>query len=585
MFPCESESRGYSDFSTVSSAGAVGNDRLARIRGESLRCLYMLVRSQSLQLVDHWEMIMFDTVGRPGLEAILELDDCVHARRFALYTIVSLLRVSSPHRPIEKQSKPCTKPRHAPRDKEHQLRAIHRSVVLLLKSADPGDESSVRHIIADYVSRMPWSLFSEKDLFVVDTFNVLIEKLAAPSSEPACDYLSALALLLPHCPVSQSMGEAVVSTLHGLCNRTADETICLWSNVALFHVSASRPLDPTSGDIIERGVDVTTRLLMSENDHKAYSTHFIACLANAGLLTGLSVNVMTCLEQLVRHLRPGEIYDSFMVGIGKASRKSKESAIKILSLEVTNDSFFPKLIQSRGDLLFSCFLFGVKGPDVDILREFMQARLCDPVTVGIALRAFMTGLSRLREAGDIASVCGEAHASLLSLEEWLLERFRTIGLAGDERLVADTVRTLGLLEPLLETTGYFRSVSLQILREAVTSRRTQVVLSAIFSLGEVRLDPDEGREVSQALTELIHACIQRLEGNVSWDYQSGPMIVGLLHVCADSLDLAVKLEHVDLVGSARESLRYIAKDPRMKKLFKYFPLAEKYASRILDDSS
>ena len=583
----ESDIQTCSDYSTVTSHGTVDFRRLARIRGESLRCLHMLSRARAGDLARHWDMFLGEASGRPGLDTIVRVDPSEHARRFALYAMVSLLRSPSLRALCNKVSRTIVKTLE-PSLVSGCLR-IHQSVIRMLRSGNTEDCSSVRHIISAYASSMPWAFLKASAHSFDDIVGPLVHKVSTSSPEDSLEYLGALSSSLPyvHCnpDVEMDLMQALVRISgFSITDPEMRASVSLNLNTVLVLISPTGTTSIDSSLIVEPALERARELIaMSDDGKKTLLNHLKASLVSVGFLEDLSAPVMRTLEFLAHALQtrePSELLDAFMVGIGRASRKSRDNAQKVLTLNLELFGQSAKFIQSQGDLLFSCFLYGIESDKVRVLSTFMTECLLNPDTSGLALRALMTGLARLRDSQETARRTVSCGLCLNSLKDWLMRSFSDSKIIADERIRADALRTIGLLEPLFDVGREFRASSRESLIESLKSGKTQLMISAISSLNEIDLSDVERQRVGSEIAGLLLDTIRWFQACAQWDYEGGPAVVGRLHVLADGSDLVIKLDQVDLIKDMNSGLVSIASDSRLKILFKYFPVAAKYASRV-----
>jgi hypothetical protein len=98
-----------------------------------------------------------------------------------------------------------------------------------------------------------------------------------------------------------------------------------------------------------------------------------------------------------------------------------------------------------------------------------------------------------------------------------------------ERFVADLMRSVGLIDKAGVGKWFNGKMVDRQLMNAIKSKRTQIVVGSLVSL-RIRIPP-----LGDIVSEVIDANLMDLELRNVWDYNSAPVVSGVLHVLVEAL--------------------------------------------------
>ena len=573
--------------------------RLIRIRGESLRCLYMVLRASPDDVCGQWLFLLRNSPSRTGLLTIAQEDAGMYPRRFALSSMVALLRADRIRKWVG-----TLPPAHVSHH-EHSLSLaedIRTSIDLMipvmssfLESSREGDRESATFLVAEFVGSVPWGSLSEKEHHVDRLYGAVTQCAHDAELDGVTQLLSAIAVLIP----LKALAITDVSELVNILNRVAEEVSALpWSDAsrrcslsASWAINKLLKYDVRSlhGRLIQFGLQAAHEILNSIGTCiKMHSVlpQLSASLSNSALLSNFNAEVGETLVDLAGNMKayPREVADSFMVGLGRATRQSEEAARLVLSFGVNAGRRSAKQIQCIGDTCFSGILFGIKEPSLISHAQCLVELLRDQSMEAAALRAIMTGLVRLNEGPAVAGGHFLTTEILCSLQSWLLEYWEKPVERRDDRVMADSLRVVGLMQPLLyllqiETLEFHTSSRMQ-LRDGLTSGKTQLVLGSLASLDQLEMASAEFNHFDSVLLQVFADSCTSIVHRERWDYSAAAPVGGALHVLVNASKFTERHVRSDVMHHVTATIVPLLDDRNILRLSKFNPAITDYIQEI-----
>ena len=551
-----------SDCSSV-VLSSVERTRLGKIRGESLRCMYLLIRVRADDLVGQWSSLVLDKNNtRLGLCSIALTDTDAYARRFALYCVVSLFRSETARKFISKRlfvsGGSGIGPSLLCEDIWAALPVIVSTVNAFLKFENSHDQSSISFVLSDFLKSVSWKTAGMENQ-LHECFQSLVNHHLQNNGSPIEEcvwtrFLWALSVLVPQIALSTCEIDQLKTCLFRTPN-ISEHVLAI--NCVIQQVPC---LGTHFSNLILDGLCLISKTSVPQSS-------FEAVLLNLSILP-----TTPPLEEFLVRLITGEQYpDSVLFGLGKLSRVSEQQTTQIFQLDMLpliRKRGGTKWIQGVGDLLFSGIIYEIVVPVVDVLLSTLVAETLNTGQLEAAsLRAIMTGLSRLNE-----------HTSAVILRDGLLNEFQEVLLKvwsnPNEKILADSLRTIGLLHPLLRKTNCrterFHCESKRHLTEGLKSGKTQRILSALYTISTSDCIEDWNESVTDMLKETCANVLNRKE----WDFASVAPLVGMLHVIHNGLSLG------SIDADLRKNLEILVNDNRFAKVIKYDPAIAKHIDTV-----
>lgn len=579
-----------SDASSRASS-SLNPTRFGKIRAESLRCLYYLARSRPDDLIGKWEWFIRSSPVHPGLCELALTDVDPYGRRFALYSVVSFFRSEAARKWISRINPLPARDRAAGRstsssissDIRNSLPIVFDMIKSFLMSENADDASSISFVIRDFLLVVPWtSLEQEKHTFLPVYYHLLVMKLKGEDLSVVCQLLKALAPLMSL--VSLSADDSQV--LHETLQCVSDQAVKNPDEADEVHLSVNSVLHAMKLDIptslhrvVHSGLHALPESLTRSKNGKSVIFHTQLCAVLVNLSTvPFEEETVQILQQVVGLCDTNSVHirDSVFLGLGKLARASTKTAGIVLRLagfvELVCGSQLVnvKQIQSAADVFFSAILHIPLSDQPDLLlllQETLFRWFRSPQHKPPVLRAIMTGLARLNESVDTIANTDACAALLRILQGELVAVWRD---DANEKVFADSLRTVGLMQPILfsnDANEFHKQCDIQLIR-ALESRKTQPCLAALVSIGKLRYSTVDTDEWVRVVVAVIHESVRSISLRTDWDFASVAPLVGALHV------LQVSSSFVLLKGSSREvaaPLMEILDDVRIRRLAKFNP--------------
>ena len=570
--------------------------RRGRIRGESLRCLYILLREHPDLLSGQLAWLLRDSKRRPGLASIVLFDTNAFARRFAMYIMIVPLRSDKVRRWVGQFSR-C--PRKGSLDESSLSRELFASLELtissmkaLLQGSREGDLSSACHVLSDFSTGIPWKSFNDKVEVIYPIVLSLIGHVKDAVNLRMCDKLiMTISNLVQHISLEKtdvtSLASAIVSKISYNSFERNAQALILSSNflVARFpHKDCSESLQA----IAMKGLSLVHALLEGSISLDR-TAHVERCIAST--LRNVSILGQSQCEQAVDSciyidglldLRE-ETRDALYFGIGKYARNSLQITIKSMECGIgLSSSPTSSSIECVGDLYFSSVLFEVDNLTPTLYLNKLFDWVEQEPTRERSLRAVMTGVSRLRESESL----DPRSKSVALLTEKITYSLLRMGSVPNcsINLQADLVRTVGLIQPLIIPDRVDPSFIVRIddnLISALTSNKTQITLAAFYTLTEMnRIQRTVDFAVPYVL-QAIDDAWKKLESHSIWDFASAAFIAGKLHVLYDGYRFLKGFDSSLLIGDRCDF--QILQSVRLKSVSKYNANIAKYVAWLSEN--
>ena len=404
--------------------------------------------------------------------------------------------------------------------------AIFEAFSNLICEAHPDDVLLIDEFIERFVKVFPWNSH------LLNKNQQLSQRLAdqlCASRHVSSSVMTALADLARHVSAETIDMQQVSFLSRNLGCIDSPNRCCLVSSFN-YLVSKVTVEAVDFGPLVEEGI-----LLFDPGSQPRSAASFI----NIALLDSVSREVE---ERLARYLNQGvlnrQALESILFGLGKASRRSignLHTASRILtpvSAKTLSDiCHAAPVIQCLGDIVFSAVLLTSDISDNQrSLFSILGSKLYRKQEASVALRAFMTGYSRIIEAETVCNV------ELLSEIDCVFRIFVENQIADatsdpqmSERFVADLMRSVGLIDKAGVGKWFNGEMVDRQLMNAIKSKRTQIVVGSLVSL-RIRIPP-----LGDIVSDVIDASLMDLELRNVWDYNSAPVVSGVLHVLVEAL--------------------------------------------------
>ena len=544
----DSESVVLSEVSSVSQSSSNQQTCVERIRGECLRCLYLLIRLSEQPLQASPVTLFEDAGNRPGLPTLMRIDPSYHVRRFAMFSMVHLLKSYRMKfaRPRNMRS------REAPQELSGMEDMVLSALGGLLTSDDKQDWSTAEHILIDVISSITWKRVEPIHHSFLGT---LIERIEGTSGLPRRIFLEGFSCIIDKGNLPDDIVDMSVKILTTWTD--ADPANILAANPLVSKLSDRLPIHVVHL-LVGEGLGHCLHLSELKSIERSVSDQMSACLENIGLLAELDLDFQQLIASLVERA-PGICRDALVLGLGKLSRHSHDTVRFVLGLDL--NEFFanvsPSVIRGMGDILFSTITFG-ECVHANMFKEWIK----NEKVRGSVLRAMMTGLSRIHSSNQNYSSDPLLNCIVSDCETLLIDIWCPQDLAVDEKVFADSVRCVGLLNRVRIPMDSFRESSSSIILDALHSGKTQRILAALASMntGSQYLDLENR---SSLVRELCCDYLDRLEENSRWDYESAEFVGGTLHVIHDCVANLGQAFSRDILNRVRSLLKH-GKIHRMK---------------------
>ena len=567
----ETESTPGTVFSSVELT-SVSDSLYGRLRSESLKCLNLVLRSNSARYGEPLCNLVLDRANMPGLATIARIDDNPYARRYAFYSLVALLR--SPKTP--KSSRFFTA------EDVQSFSFIQKSLTSLLQSTDPQDRVTVSHVLLNVISLTPWKAIEKTGELHNTLFRGLLENLKQTGIDSTTVILiSGMAAISAATAVDSGLRCDAIDWIQIYCPQLAEAMeyrsgIILQINCLIY----SLKIDDRSDEIqiyIHEGLEILTRKSSVEPVDRATIS---MCLFNVSRLTTVNARVLHNLISLATSELPESHKDALFGGLGKLSRLSASSLQAILTIDLVSlipDILSPISLQAVGDLVFSAIIFGIENEKVYPLI----ARLTEwgSLNRGFCLRAIMTGLSRIRDTGDRQTVTDQRLLQIqISTQQFLIGLWSDGLHSCEERLASDSVRSIGLVEAVFACNHDFQRAAEHALAAALFSRKTQRILASIASLCATEMHKSDNMRM--LVLEMLKDVITTLRSRRSWDFESSDSVAGALHVINDGIAFLISQGCPQSLNLDRDQIVSIGSSIRKYRIYRYNPSILVYLESI-----
>ena len=546
----DSECIVFSEVSSVSQSSSIQPTWVERIRGESLRCLYLLIRQvdQPFQLSPL--TLLEDAGNRPGLSTLVRLDPSYHVRRFAMFSMVYLLRSF--------QTRNLLPSNMRFRTASHELAGLEINVLRalggLLTSNDKQDWSTVEHILIDVISSATWKRMGPIHHYVL---RALIGRIDAASGPSRRIFLVGLSSIMEKGNPPDDILDTCVQVLATWTDDDPGNILAVNRLLAKLHGRLPRAI--VQSQVVE-GLRYCLELLELKSIERSVTDQMCACFENIGLLADLNPDSQHLIRTLTERV-PNQCQAALILGLGRLSRHSQDTVRFVLSLSLNGlvTTVSPPVIRGIGDIVFSASIFA----ECVHFNPFEEWIKIDKVR-GPVLRAMMTGLSRIHSSGESYSENSLFNCIISDCERLLSDVWCSVDIAVDEKVFSDSIRCIGLLNRVRIPTDSFRKSSSLIVLDALRSGKTQRILAALASIntGQQHLDLENG---STLVHGLCCEYLRRLEENTRWDYESAESVGGTLHVIHDCMTSLEQVSSRDIQNRVRSLL----KNGKMHKMKAY----------------
>ena len=569
-----SDFRGRSDESLASYSNSK-QSLLPIIRGESLRCLNLLIRCDNSKVIDFRMSVFSEGVGRPGLPVVALLDTSYHARRFALYCMVSLLVPRNSDGPGVRGSH---QRRVTPEIRVWYLDAIS-CVTSMLKRKNEEDRSSVAHVLWDMSQIMGYITSRENNKVHSEVCHALIYTIRrSPNDAVKCESLMCLGRLVSEYRGSIDCEKEIENLLESI-EPSSPLNLPAASLLDRFHSNI-----PTarSNSILVSAINSLEDLRFTKALTPSQRYQVKSLLEKLGYISTLDSKVEHAITGLSRN-PPDWSVDALMVGLGKLSRTSARALEVVLKSDLLVTTKFPssRVIQAIGDIVFSCIIYNVDDVVVRTLSCNLSRKwLYSEEFRGASLRTIMTGLARVSDSGS-QIVHQQAFEEIHTCSEsFLLKLWTGSGNSRDERLLADSIRCIGLLMRVTDMSASFITASRAVIIQALLSGRTQRVLAA---LATIRAKPEilPQRDIT-IIDDVLEETCSKLEGRTVWDYDSADTVAGQLHIILEAWLLCANVVCPKRSSPSiqRRVRKILSGNPKLRKLERYNPCITTFLDRL-----
>lgn len=578
----DSDSQTTSDVSVSGLKRGIDSERIARIRAEALRCLNQLIRAQPEVFFGHWSSLVFGDTRRPGLKLVAKSDPGAFARRFALSCMVSLVscdRVRKWVGPFSTRSSGRSLI-SLTEDIGRTIPDVVESVLNALECGNIADNESALYILSEFVGSIPWKSLKDKGEAALHR---IVKRsclhVARDSLEVSCHSIAGIAAAIPHvslrdvdqCELVSKISAVMLARpleIHTPCHRA----LILQANRFIHRVSGA--IDSTFvEETVTLGLKVCEHFIQdSVNLNKQAQALVSSCLVNIMLLRNMDAETCELIRKISRRISelPPELNESFQHGLGKLSRYSQGSLKFVLTLPLMTDRVTGRGIQAVCDVLFSCIVYRIEDIRAVEIWRFVNMWLKDENLRQASFRALMTGMSRLNENLEAAVLHTMTHVVIVDIQVWLMAFWSTN--ACEDKLMADSIRMIGLLQSLIKQGHAFAESFMEVsetrIAEALHSRHTQTVLSAIFSLKEMGKCSIFDKH-DQLKTVILEHCTTISERE-TWDYDSAAAVGGSLHVIVDAL-MDYARDGASVETRVALALKNLRDDKRTRELSRFNP--------------
>lgn len=537
----------------------VDRTRLGKIRGESLRCLYFLIRSRSEDLVGQWCTLVLNSGARQGLCHIATNDIDVHARRFALYSVLALFRSETVRRLLPSISCNYSTWRASVSDDlSKALPEVFGMVEAFVKSADADDQSSIATMLPDFVLTVS---HQSKVYYMKRLLDLLLARSKHVDPEIASKFIIAAAHILPHLNLTLELAEELQS-------RVVEFPLpVLAVNVFLSKISAQLIQETLISDLVVEGLkSLCTNPPVEETIIEAVFLNCMYVKETIPILNGMVANLAV--------IESPETSDAIWVGLGKLSRQSLVLTATVLASNehVLKQRGEPsvKRIQALGDLYFSAYQIG-SDSFTDVMENKLIEWFMDEKYQWATLRVIMTGLVRMKEAlTDCERIAFLEKFQTCLLQIWLQE------ISGKVR--SDSYRTIGLLYELVPFSKEFSDACTQQLDEALNSGKNKLILNALFTISKFTVKQGKHTYWSSPVITTIKAVAKDLAKGLSNGHaRETEFVVGSLHVITQSLHILLQCSVIDL---AKDCMNELLEDKRLAMMENKEPAIAKHVLSI-----
>jgi hypothetical protein len=572
------------DSSNSVAVSEVPQGRYGRIRGESLRCLYVILREHRDALSGQQRSYFGDSGTRPGLATIVIRDSNVYARRFAMYAMIVPLRSQKVRKWIGQFKAPDKVERRSgsslSEDVHASLELLIGGLQALLERSREGDVSTACHVLSDFAGGIPWKSFNNMASVIFGIIRQLGDHLLNCASVSLSEKLvSGLAYLVPQVELSVEDRSCLLNTL--MDKIPAEDTIHARLYILSGNLLVNRLANSSfsAGSLIVAGLRLVEAIITDTVIKIDTTPHVERCMiATLRNLSQLEGDRMDVLESCLRINQSPELRDdardALLVGVGKLSRISYQALTWAINQNVgLHEKASHASIECVGDLAFSAILHGI---DSVTYLDKLFVWLEHEGTRERSLRAIMTGISRLRETRyQIRS--SSAQQTLILRLSTILQAIWALSNC-PVNLRADSIRTFGLLQPLISYSnnvhGSLAENATEALLEALNSSKTQLTLAAFYSITEMKLAEREVDFAIPHIVKTIDNIWEQLEKHTEWDFASVPFLTGKLHALCEGYRCIDRCGQSMLLEDNRRLT--VMQNTRLKSLSKFNSHIAKY---------
>jgi hypothetical protein len=539
-----------------------------RLRRVSLKCLVSILRGSDVSSQVEWWWLVSDRSSRPGLATIAIMDSCKLARRFGFYCVVSILR----------SIKRSFRGSFIPADAKSCSIIILEVLLCLLRSNSSHDRETAEHALMDIIACIPWKSLNEKGRMIQTLYEIILTGMKERGEgELRLDALTALATISE---IDESLQKGTISWVLEIYSSGPPDVpkFVFQINSLLSKIGDTMAWDHGMEKVIADGIHIVAQASGDNLLGSRAKNHFAGCLTNIAKLNVIEETLFEDLNRIALNIR-GSLADDFFVGLGRLSRKSSKCSDQILKLnliDVVQVSLTPGVIRGSGDILFSGIMFGSNSAQLPMLVKALTR--WDLSTRGLCLRAFMTGLSRLRDEPQDRKHNITLNTITQSIKRFLIALWAEGLQQCDERLSADSVRSIGLIACNGGLEDDFKIAAKDTLCYAILSGKTQRVLAALASLGSFEVSEDS--QFCSLVRDMVSDWIESLNDRKSWDYDSADSINGALHVIREGVLYLKKVSSYRLNEVPLQRFVTISTSVRKYKVFKYNPNILVHLERI-----
>jgi hypothetical protein len=434
-------------------------------------------------------------------------------------------------------------------------------IAFLLRSGDPEDRSTVCRVITDVLGSPCWSALDEKAEKVNELFVSVVHSIRESSDEDEIRFLLGIPQQLGELSrVSVEAQTAVVDLLRSLYPKCES---------AVIRLALVRPLSVLSEPVeseLPRSILINALRMIADADTSNLTVDdFKAVFGNLFRLDAVSISEGDLLNLISTRI-PETVRESFLAGCGKLSRKSFSACNQIIRIKLQGftQEISVEKIKAFGDLVFSAIIWECGDEQLPGLTKLLSKLLNTPHR-GYCLRAIMTGLARLRDTGQAYSAGVHLHELVGATKVFLLQVWRE--LSCEERLAADSLRTIGLLHSVVRFDAEFHRVANEAISKGLLSRKTQRVLASLSSVQAFHdaVDP----AILELVSDVFEGYLSDLAERTVWDYASADTIAGGLHIVKAAWDLTSAGRRHDHRSNAAAQLRIIGICIKRYRVYQY----------------